>query len=139
MWRKLSPLATCSIFEPGSVMARKWLLASSAPTAFFISSKKYCLRTLGSSVEPDLLATTTSVSARLTLSRAAFTCTGSVESTMCSSGKQACRPKVTLSTSGHRLEPPMPTSSTDFHPGDEELSPGTPDLKPPGWKSVLLV
>ena len=68
-------------------MAMKWLPASSAPTASFISLKKNCLRMLGSSVEPDLLATTTSVSARLTSLRAAMTCSGSVESTMRSSGK----------------------------------------------------
>ena len=47
----------------------------------------------GSSVEPDLLATITSVSARFSLSRTAFTCAGLVESTMCRVGKVALLPK----------------------------------------------
>src|SRR6266568_6756776 len=116
MWRKPSPFATCSILEPGSVIARKWLPALSAPTAFCISAKKYCFKTLGSSVEPDLLATTTNVSARSTLLRAAFTCAGSVESTMCRAGNPDCGPKVTAKTSGQRLEPPIPRSKTDLKP-----------------------
>ena len=114
MERKPSLFATCSIFDPGSVMAIKWLPVSSAPTARCIWSKKNCFRMLGSSVDPDLLATITSVSARFRLSRAAFTCAGSVESTMCSSGNPGCCPKVFASTSGQRLEPPMPSSSTDL-------------------------
>ena len=112
MSRNPSSLATCSIFEPGSVMATKRLPASSEPTALRIWSKKNCLRIFGSSVEPDLLATTTRASPRFTSSQAAFTCAGSVESTMRSAGNPGCGPKVLASTSGQRLEPPMPRSRT---------------------------
>ena len=71
--RKPSRSATCCIFEPGSVMARKRLPASSEPTSCSIRSKKYCLKMLGSSVEPDLLETMNSVFFRSTLFSKVFT------------------------------------------------------------------
>ena len=40
------------------------------------------------------------------------TCAGSVESSTCSSGNPVSRPKVIFSTSGPRLDPPMPRSRT---------------------------
>jgi hypothetical protein len=66
----------------------------------------------GSSVEPDLLATTTSVSARLTSLRAVLHLLriGGIDDAQL--GKPGCWPKVTASTSGQRLEPPMPSSRT---------------------------
>ena len=76
MCRKWSASATCCIFEPGSVMAMKWLPAFSAPTVCFTRSKKYCLKMLGSSVVPDLLETMNNVFARLILFSNALTCAG---------------------------------------------------------------
>ena len=49
---ELVALGTCCIFEPGSVIAMKWLPAFSAPIVFFTRSKKYCLKMFGSSVCP---------------------------------------------------------------------------------------
>ena len=112
MCRNLSPRATCSIFEPGSVTAMKRDPACSAPTTCFARSKKYCLKILGSSVLPDLLDTRNSVLARSTFCSIALICAGSVESSTCSSGRPAIVPKVIFRTSGHRLEPPMPSSNT---------------------------
>src|SRR5215469_12944757 len=140
MCRKPSAFATCSIFEPGSVIAIKWLPAFPAPTAFSISAKKYCLRMFGSRVEPDLLATTASVFVRSTLSRVAFTCAGSVESTMCSTGYPLCGPKVTPRTSGQRLEPPMPRSNADWNPDD--FTSAARDLKEAAsfsWRSTMSI
>ena len=140
MPRNPSTFATCSSLEPGSVMAMKRLPAASAPTARRISSKKNCLRMFGSSVEPDLLATTTKVSPRFTSSHAAFTCAGSVESTMRSSGNPGRWPKVLASTSGHKLEPPMPSSTTDWK---SELSTSPPSSAKAGrsfcWRSTMSI
>src|SRR5260370_39964004 len=65
---------------------------------------------LGSSVVPDLLETMNRVVARLIFCSVAFTCAGSVESSMCRRGKPLICPKVLARTSGQRLEPPMPRS-----------------------------
>src|SRR2546422_7880285 len=78
--RKRSDSATCSNFDPGSVMAMKRLPAFSAPTTCFTRSKKYCLKMFGSKVVPDLLETTNRVLARSTLPSNALICDGSVES-----------------------------------------------------------
>ena len=80
-------------------------------------AKKYCWKTLGSSVLPDLLATMTSVRSRSTRPfDARPPATGTVESSTCSSGEPGWRPNVRASTSGHRLEPPMPSSSACVKP-----------------------
>src|ERR1041385_1727496 len=108
--RKPSRSATCCILEPGSVMAIKCRPIFSFPSASCARAKKYCLKMLGSSVEPDLLATMKSVRLRSTWLSMDLICAGSVESSTCSSGWPACWPKVIFSTSGQRLEPPIPSS-----------------------------
>jgi hypothetical protein len=69
-------------------------------------------------VPPDLLETMKSVWARSTASSIARTCAGSVESSTCSFGKPDFLANVSASTSGPRLEPPMPstTASLKFCP-----------------------
>ncbi len=114
--RKRSASATCCIFDPGSVMAMKWLPALSAPTTCFVRSKKYCLKMLGSSVLPDLLETMKSVRAISILFSNAFTCAGSVESSTCRSGYPATLPNVMRRTSGHKLDPPMPSRRISLKP-----------------------
>ncbi len=81
-----------------------------------MASQKYALKMLGSSVPPDLLLTMQSVFERSTRACSAAICAGSVLSSTSSSGKPACRPNVSASTSGPRLEPPMPSSSTCWKP-----------------------
>ncbi len=112
IFQNLSASATCCIFEPGSVTAMNRLPTSFSPTAFFTRSKKYCLKIFGSSVLPDLLDTMQSVFLRSSFFSMALICVGSVESSTCSSGKPAIFPNVMRSTSGHKLDPPMPSSST---------------------------
>ena len=112
IFQNLSDSATCCIFEPGSVTAMNRLPTSFSPTAFFTRSKKYCLKIFGSSVLPDLLDTMHRVFFRSSFFSIALICTGSVESSTCSSGKPATFPKVMRSTSGHRLDPPIPSSRT---------------------------
>src|SRR5215470_4345698 len=62
----------------------------------------------GSSVLPDLLETMQRVFLRSSFFSMALICAGSVESRTCISGKPAILPNVMRSTSGQRLEPPMP-------------------------------
>src|SRR6516164_6521654 len=112
VFQNLSDRATCCIFEPGSVTAMNRLPTSSSPTACLIRSKKYCLKMLGSSVLPDLLDTMQRVFLRSSLFSSSLICAGSVESRTCSSGKPATLPKVMRRTSGQRLEPPIPSSTT---------------------------
>ena len=85
-WRKPFSSASCSSFEPGSVIAMKRRGASSAPTASRMRSKKYCSKMFGSSVVPDLLETMQTVRVRSSSCSRALTCAGSVESRMRSSG-----------------------------------------------------
>src|SRR5205814_3088917 len=94
----------------------KWLPALSAPTVCFTRSKKYCLKIFGSSVLPDLLDTTNNVFARSTFCSNALTWGGSVESRTYDLGKPEIGPKVNASTSGHKLDPPMPSTSTSRNP-----------------------
>src|SRR5215469_9005218 len=108
--RNPSASATCCRFDPGSVMATKCFPASCAPIAELTCLKKYSLKILGSSVDPDLLETMNKVSFKSTAFSADRICAGSVESSTSSSGKPAILPKVVLSTSGHKLEPPIPSS-----------------------------
>ena len=115
MRRNPSRRAAASSFEPGSVIATKWRAARS-PSAAVMRSKKYALKMFGSSVEPDLLATTTSVVASDTRRSRVATWVGSVESSTCSLGDPGCGPNDSASTSGQRLEPPMPSSSTSVTP-----------------------
>src|SRR5579859_3680643 len=62
----------------------------------------------GSRVLPDLLETIQSVFLRSSFFLMALICTGSVESRTCISGNPGILPNVMRSTSGQRLEPPMP-------------------------------
>ena len=55
--RKRCSFATCSIFEPGSVMATKWRPAFSCPTASTVLAQKNWKKMFGSSVLPLLLET----------------------------------------------------------------------------------
>ena len=97
-------------------MAMKWLPALSAPTACFVRSKKYCLKMLGSRVLPDLLETMKSALAISILFSNVFTCAGSVESSTCRSGYPAILPNVMRRTSGHKLDPPMPSRRMSLNP-----------------------
>src|ERR1700740_3319479 len=65
----------------------------------------------GSSVLPDLLDTMQIVRLRSTWASIALICAGSVESSTCNVGKPLILPKVMRSTSGQRLDPPIPSSS----------------------------
>ena len=62
-----------------------------------------------SSVVPDLLETMNSVLLRSTASSAARTWAGSVESRTRSVGNDGPGSKVDRRTSGHKLEPPIPS------------------------------
>ena len=65
-------------------------------------------------VEPDLLATTKSTPRVSPM--AARTASGSTESSMQKRGKPGATPTTREMTSGARLEPPMPSSSTSVNP-----------------------
>src|ERR1700730_17982895 len=71
---------------------------------------------LGSRVLPDLLETMKSVLARSSFFSTVLICAGSVESSMCRRGKPGVCPKVSASTSGQRLDPPMPSSRMSENP-----------------------
>ena len=100
-------VAVFSSDEPGSVTATK-RSAAFAPAR----TKKYSISALGSVVPPDLLETMNSVLSRLIDASVRCTCAGSVESTMRRFGKPSACPKVSASTSGPRLDPPMPRTTT---------------------------
>src|SRR5437660_1580577 len=70
---------------------------------------------LGSSVLPDLLETMQRILWRSTFASMALICAGSVESRTCSSGNPFIFPNVMRRTSGHRLEPPMPSKSASLN------------------------
>src|SRR6266404_5740808 len=112
IFRKRSLSAACRSFDPGSVIAMNRLPTSSSPTTCRVRSKKYCLKILGSSVEPDLLETMNSVLARSMLFSIDLIRAESVESSTCSSGNPASLPNDSRITSGHKLDPPIPSSST---------------------------
>ena len=92
------------------MIATKRAPASASPTASRTRSRKYRLSTSGSSVEPDLLDTKKSVRARsiARLGRAHLGRIGRVEHVQ--PRVAAVAPKVFASTSGARLDPPMPSS-----------------------------
>ena len=115
MWRNLSAVASASSFEPGSVIAMKRLPAFSEPMVSLTLSKKYCLKMFGSSVDPDLLETMKRVLARSIFFSKALTWAGSVESSTLSFGKPSIWPKVFARTSGHRLEPPIPSNKMSLN------------------------
>ncbi len=57
-----------------------------------------------------------SVLPRSTACSIALICAGSVLSSMWKRGQPACRPKVLPSTSGPRLDPPIPSRTTSVNP-----------------------
>ena len=63
-------------------------------------------------VPPDLLATMKRVRGRSILDRRSRMVEGSVVSSTCSTGWPSTCPNVVRKTSGHRLEPPIPSSTT---------------------------
>ncbi len=71
---------------------------------------------LGSSVLPDLLDTRNKVRLGSMRRSKSAICAGSVESSTWSFGKPGFEPKVWPSTSGPRLDPPMPNSSASLNP-----------------------
>ena len=77
----------------------------------------------GSSVEPDLLATITSARERSTRDSTEATCVGSVESSTCRRGPPGSCPNVSARTSGHRLEPPMPSRRRSRMPSARSSAP----------------
>ena len=96
-------------------------------------SRKYSVSTVGSSVVPDLLETMHSVRDRSSRDSTRRICAGSVESRTCSAGAPAAEPRTRLSTSGHKLDPPIPRSRTSVSPAaliscasDASASPGAP-------------
>src|SRR5258707_1905108 len=88
------------------------LPTSASPTICRARSKKYCLKMFGSSVVPDLLETMNRVLARSMLFSIDLIRAGSVESSTCSSGNPGILPNDSRMTSGHKLDPPIPRSST---------------------------
>src|SRR5476649_1173332 len=76
--------------------------------------RKWAASELGSIVVPDLLASTYSVrSGGVTTAR---TAAGSVESSMWKRGQPSATPITARSTSGARLDPPIPSRTTSVNP-----------------------
>ena len=98
-------------------MAIKWLPTLSAPTTFFVRSKKYCLKMFGSSVLPDLLETMNRVVANVDLifERLDLCRIGGIEHMQ---GREIRNP-----AEGHpqnfraKLEPPIPSRRMSLKPG----------------------
>ena len=104
--------ASCWSGLAGSVIAINRAPALSAPIAWATLSKKYCVKTLGSVVPPDFEETINSVLLGSIFCAHASTWAGTVESRTSSSGQPPITPKVRFKTSGHKLEPPMPSRRT---------------------------
>ena len=77
---------------------------------------------LGSSVVPDFDETKNTVVAGATRSSMALTCWGSVESSTWSRGNPGVGAKVAASTSGQRLDPPMPRTTASVNPSLRTIS-----------------
>ena len=108
--RKLSASATCCIFEPGSVMAMKRLPTSVLADFFLHALEEILLEDVGLEGAAGFAGDDEKVLLEIELGFCrALICAGSVESRTCSSGKPSILPKVMRRTSGHRLEPPMPS------------------------------
>jgi hypothetical protein len=93
-----------------------------------------------SMVPPDLLATMNRVFLRAILPAAAAMAPGSVVSSTWSFKWPGAVPKVCLRTSGHRLEPPMPSNTASFNPAflisfTNALISGTASAMNPGKSS----
>ena len=110
------PFSTASFSSelPLSVMAMKCLPGSS--TAFSMCAQKKLNMALGSTVEPDLLDTMNRVVAMSRLSSVFSITSGSVVSSTVREGWPSALGNILLKTSGQRLDPPMPRSTTSFMP-----------------------
>ena len=109
--RKLCVLASFSTGLPGSVIAAKWRPGFRF-TACSTCGQKYAKCESVSIVPPDLLETMNSDSFRLIRDSTRWMVAGSVVSRTCSRGWPLRAGNVCRSTSGQRLEPPMPSSTT---------------------------
>ncbi len=94
----------------------KWAKARSSPRVRRARSKKWRCRMSGSRVDPDLLDTMNRVLAGSIWRSIRRICAGSVESRISSRGKPGWAPKVSASTSGPRLDPPMPSRTALANP-----------------------
>ena len=108
-------------------------MAANCLPFLFVCSKKYAKCESVSVVSPDLEATMKSVVASLIFERTPRIVAGSVVSRTCSFGCPLRVPNVLRSTSGHRLDPPMPSRTTS-----ESLRPCTArSLSSPPFSSIL--
>jgi hypothetical protein len=115
IFRKPSLRASASSGEPGSVMAANREPASARPAASTRERKKrYCERV--SSVVPDLLDTRKKVRSRRAPASAERIASGSVASSTSRIGAPGPGVMQRFSTSGARLDPPMPSRSTRVKP-----------------------
>ena len=110
--RKPSALARRASSVPSSVIATKW--SAQRGTDDSRRARKCAASEFGSIVVPDLLASRYNVCSGGVA--AARTAAGSVESSMCSAGHPGATPITARRTSGARLEPPMPSSTTCVKP-----------------------
>ena len=104
-----SEAASSSSADPASVTARK-RAAARGPTRARRRSRKYRRKRFVSSVVPDLLETMNSAPSGSTAASNVRTCAGSVESSTCRPSP-ARRPNTRCSSSGKRLDPPIPSSA----------------------------
>jgi hypothetical protein len=109
------PRARPASSEPGSVITAN---GPSPPARHHAHSR--WLRV--SMVEPDLEAATCRVRSGGHASATRATAAGCVESSTTRRGRPGCGPKVLASTSGNRLEPPMPMSTTWSTSVDEAVA-----------------
>ena len=113
MRRKPSRAATASSFDPGSVIATKCRPACAAPTRSDHALEEIRAEDVGLERRARLAGDDHQRRARDRRARStAATCAGSVESSTCRRGPPGSCPKDSARTSGHRLEPPMPSSRT---------------------------
>src|SRR2546425_7965837 len=119
--RKSCSLAIFSSPEPGSVIAANCLpapppgFAGDLPTSgedFMTCSQKYAKCERVSVVSPDFEATMKRELWILIFDRTPRMVAGSVVSRTCSFGWPLTAPNVLRRTSGHRLEPPIPSRTT---------------------------
>src|SRR2546421_12536875 len=119
--RNSCSLASFSSPDPGSVMAANCFpapppgFAGDLPTRgeeFITCSQKYAKCERVSVVSPDLDATMKSELWILIFDRTPRIVAGAVVSRTCSFGRPFTAPKVLRRTSGHRLEPPIPSRTT---------------------------
>src|SRR5437764_11241367 len=117
--RHLLSLASVSSEEPGSVIAANCQPAP-LPSPLPCRERETCSQQYAkcdrvSVVSPDFEATMKRVVGSLIRDRTPRIVAGSVVSRTCNRGCPRTTPKVLRRTSGHRLEPPMPSSTTSVY------------------------